>query len=156
VKDLAAVVWADGITVRRYTRISPYRLVFGQDYLFPVKLGWESWAVVDWASMKSREDLLAARARQLERRMEDVQKAVERLRKSREKNKEYFDENRRTRPGSDLQVGDLVLLFDPLTDISLLSFEKLSGGWARPYYPLDYNSANLKIILYNNKLLLKI
>ena len=50
-----------------------------------------SWAVVDWKDEMSREELLAAWIRQLERRLEDVERAVEKVRAARVKNKGRFD-----------------------------------------------------------------
>jgi hypothetical protein len=43
----------------------------------------------------SREELLAARIRQLERRPEDTERAAERLRTARMRNKELFDRTHR-------------------------------------------------------------
>ena len=82
----AAVSWADRITVRKSTGMTPYRVVFGQECLLPVEIAMESWRVVDWLRMEraenKRAELLALRARQLERRPEDIEKAVEAQRKS--------------------------------------------------------------------------
>ena len=78
---LAAVSWADRITVRKSTGMTPYRVVFGQECLLPVEIAMESWRVVDWLRVEragnKRAELLALRARQLERRPEDIEKAAE-------------------------------------------------------------------------------
>jgi hypothetical protein len=42
VDHLAAVSWADRITLRRYTGMMPYRVAFGQECLLPVELTHES------------------------------------------------------------------------------------------------------------------
>ena len=64
----------------------PYRVVFGQECLLPVEIAMESWRVVDWLRVEGaankRAELLALRARQLERRPEDIEKAAEAQRKS--------------------------------------------------------------------------
>jgi len=44
--------------------------------------------------VKRTAELLAARARQLERREEDIEEAQENISKSRLRNKAYFDKNR--------------------------------------------------------------
>ena len=58
--------------------------------------------MVDWLRVEragnKRAELQALRARQLERRPEDIEKAGEAQRKSREANREYFDKHRRHRP----------------------------------------------------------
>ena len=57
----------------------------------------ESWCLVDWMCVElagnQRAELLPLRARQLERRPEDLEKAVEAPRKSHEANREYFDKH---------------------------------------------------------------
>ena len=92
----------------------------------------ESWCVVDWLRVErvgnKRVELLALRARQLERRPEDIEKAAEAQRKNREVNREYFDKHRRHRPKGEnhkLPSGDLVLLHDRKLDTSHL--HKLSN-----------------------------
>jgi hypothetical protein len=50
-----------------------------------------SWAALDWRDEMSREELLAARIGQLERRPEDVERAAEKLRTARLRNKGRFD-----------------------------------------------------------------
>ena len=139
---LAAVSWADRITVRKSTGMTPYRVVFGQECLLPVEIAMESWRVVDWLRVEragnKRAELLALRARQLERRPEDIEKAAEAQRKNREANREYFDKHRRHRPegeNHELRGGDLVLLHDMKLDTS--HSHKLSNRWSGPYRIAD-------------------
>jgi hypothetical protein len=91
VDHLAAVSWADRITIRRSTGITPFRIVFGQECLLPVELSLESWRVLELESVEAsanpRAQLIALRTRQLERRPEDLAMAAEMLRKSRENNR---------------------------------------------------------------------
>ena len=79
----------------------------------------ESWRVVDWLRVERagnrRAELLVLCARQLETRPEDIKKAAEAQRKSREANHEYFDKHRRHWPegvNHELRDRDLVLLHD--------------------------------------------
>ena len=65
----------------------------------------ESWRVVNWLRVEragnKRAELLALRARQLERRPEDIDKSAEAKWKSRDANREYFDKHRGHRPVGD-------------------------------------------------------
>ena len=95
----------------------------------------ESWRVVSWLHVEragnKREELLALRARHLQRRLEDIEKAAEVQRKSREANREYFDKHRRHRPegeNHELCDGDLVFLHDTKLDTPLS--HKLSNQWS--------------------------
>ena len=65
-KNLALVVWADHITTHASTGFAPYKLVFGQECILPIELRAASWAVIAWEKVRTLEDLLDARARQLE------------------------------------------------------------------------------------------
>ena len=76
----------------------PTELMFGQKPIMPMERTISSWATVDWRDEMSREDLLTARIRQLERRPEDVEQAAERLRVARTRNKARFDRTHRLRP----------------------------------------------------------
>jgi hypothetical protein len=130
VRNLPLVVWADRITTRASTGFTPYRLVFGQDCVLPVELTASSWATVEWRKVKSRAELLAARARQLERREEDIEQAKINVRKSRLRNKAYFDKHRRERI-HELEVGDMVLLYNSSLDKQWS--QKLKNKWLGPY-----------------------
>ena len=139
---LATVSWADRITVRKSMGMTPYRVVFGQGCLLPVEIAMESWSVVDWLRVERagnrRAELLALRARQLERRLEDIERAAEVQQKSREANREYFHKHRRHRPEGEnhkLRGGDLVLLHDAKLDTS--HSHKLSNRWSGPYRIAD-------------------
>ena len=63
----------------------------------------------------SREDLLATRIQQLERRPKDVELAIERLREARLRNKENFDKKHHFRLRK-IEEGDLVLVYDSSLD----------------------------------------
>jgi len=127
---LLLILWADRITTRASTGFTPYRLVFGQDCIVPIELTAASWATVNWNRIKTRAELLAARARQLERKEEDVREAQENIRKSRLRNKGYFDKNRCERVDQ-IEVRDLVLLYNSIRDKQWS--QKLSNKWLAPY-----------------------
>jgi len=132
VKNLPLVVWADRITTRVSTRFtpSPYRLVFGQDCDLPVELCALSWTIIEWRKVKTTAELLAARARQPERRVEDIEEAQENVRKSRLRNKAYFDENRRERVQT-IEIWDMVLLYNSSLDKQWS--QKQKNKWLGPY-----------------------
>jgi hypothetical protein len=85
-------------------------LMYGQKPIMPTEWTISSWAAVDWKDEMSREELLAARIWQLERRPEDVERAAEKLKVARLKNKERFDRTHRLRPKK-IKDGDWVLVY---------------------------------------------
>jgi hypothetical protein len=69
----------------------PAELMYGQKPIMPTEQTIFSWAAMDWKDEMTREELLAAWIRQLQRRPEDIEQAAERLGAARVKNKERFD-----------------------------------------------------------------
>ena len=70
---LPYALWADRTTHSSVTGFMPTELMFGQKLVMPIERAISSWATVDWKDEMSREELLAARIRQLERRPEDME-----------------------------------------------------------------------------------
>ena len=73
--NLALMLWADRITARASMGFPPYKLVFGQDCILPVELDDVSWTMDEWNKVKTLEELLVARGKQLERNEEDIRVA---------------------------------------------------------------------------------
>ena len=70
---LPYALWADRTTHSSVTGFMPAELMYGQRPIMPTERTISSWAAVDWKDEMSREELLAARIRQLEWRPEDVE-----------------------------------------------------------------------------------
>ena len=133
---LSLALWANRITARRSTGYSAFELVYGRECLLPIQLAVTSWSLINWDRVKSREDLITARIRQLDERISLEETAALQQRRSREQNKAYFDSNRNIRPEKGLVgVGDLVLsLRDPKADWGVSHREeKLDERWQGPY-----------------------
>jgi len=129
---LTLALWADRISVRRPTGYSAFRLLYGRECILPVELAISSWSAVEWEDVRSREDLLAARIKQLDERSLEESRAAERLERSRLGNKRYFDKHKRLRSAKQqLRVGDLVLLHN--TSIETSHNVKLEDQWRGPY-----------------------
>jgi hypothetical protein len=127
IDHLPAVLWADRITVRRTTGYSPFRLMFGQDAVLPIELENLTWNNANWIQgIDDTASLIAARARQLERRREDIDVAIQNLKESRDANKRYFDQAANLR-AEDLQIGDLALVHE--TKIEQSHGAKLDARW---------------------------
>jgi len=131
---LPLALWADRVSVRRSTGYSAFELVYGRDCLLPVQISIESWCMVDWEKVESREDLLTARMKQLDERNLAEALAAENLRNSRKSNKVHFDKHKRFRgERTQLQVGDLVLIHNTKSRFSRSRKKKLDDNWRGPY-----------------------
>ena len=104
-------LWADRITSRATTGHTPYYLLYGQECVLPVDVEFETFYISNWDSIRTTEDLLAARLRQLLRHTEDVENARDYLKRNRDKTVELHNErHQRSQMHRDLTVGDLVLV----------------------------------------------
>ena len=74
---LPYALWADRTTHSSVTGYMLAELKYGQE---PIR---NSWTAIDWSNEMSREELLAARIRQLKRRPEDVEQATARVKEAR-------------------------------------------------------------------------
>ena len=131
-KYLPLALWADRISVRRSTGYSAFRLLYGRECILPVEFAVSSWSMVDWQAIESREDLLTARIKQLDRQSLEEALAAEALKMSRLGSKAYFDAHKQMRPlNRKIEVGDLVLVHN--TRIQKSWDKKLDDNWFGPY-----------------------
>ena len=104
--------------------MTPFRMLYGYEAILPIKLDVPTWQTLPWNTVRTRSDLIAMRARQIERRDEDIEEAVAHLRRMRLQGKEYFDQTKnivRETP----KKGDLVLLYDTKKEKSHSIIKKL-------------------------------
>ena len=78
-KLLPYALWADRTTHSSVTGYMPVELMYRQKPIMPIERTIASWTAIDWSNEMSREELLAARIRQLERRTEDVERAAAKI-----------------------------------------------------------------------------
>jgi hypothetical protein len=102
--------------------------------LLPAELAIESWAVVDWDGLKTREDLILARMKQFDwGRIMEAQAAAN-LRNSGQSNKGYSNQQKSLRPHTQrLKAGDLVLLYIDELNNSRYRQKKLNDRWQASY-----------------------
>ena len=107
-------------------------MVYGRDCVLLVEFSIASWATVAWEEVRTRDELLIARMKQLDEHSLDIALAAGELERSRKGNKQYFDATKRLRTASEtLSVGDLVLLHN--SSIVKSHNIKLLDCWLGPY-----------------------
>lgn len=129
---LPFALWADRTTHSTVTGYMPAELMYGQKPVMPIEEVVTTWSVLPWEDGLCREDLLALRIRQLERRPYDIEIAIERLREARLRNKERFDRKHRLRPRA-IEEGDWVLVYDSSLDNQHSTAKKFAKRWFGPY-----------------------
>ena len=112
IKYLPLSVWADRVSVRRSTDYSAFDLLYVRDCLLSMDFTLESWSVIDWEEeIKTREDLIMTRMRQLDQKVLIEVQAAENLRNLRKANKIYYDHHKPLRSEAQQpHVGELVLV----------------------------------------------
>ena len=146
IRHLPAVLRADRATVRRSTGYSPHRLLYGCELTLLIELEVPTYATLPFEQVTNTEELIALRARQFERRDDDVAEALAHLQRMREESAEYFDENNSIRQ-EPLHEGDYVLLWDSSIDTSYARMHKFVFRWLGPYqvHEADNEKGTFKI-----------
>ena len=80
-----------------------------------VELDVPTWQILPWDQVHTTAELLAMRARQIQRRVEDLLEATLHLQRMRSENKKLFDEKHRIRR-TEFKVNDLILIHDTKID----------------------------------------
>ena len=135
---LPYALWADRTTHSSVTGYMPVELMYGQKPIMPIERTIASWTAIDWSNEMSREELLAARIRQLERRPEDVERAAAKMKEARIRNKARFDRTHRLRPRK-IEEGDWVVVYDSSLDNQHRSTRKFARRWFGPYIVRSVN-----------------
>ena len=130
VRNLPAVLWADRSTVRTSTGLTPYYISCGNEPVLPIELEIPTWRILPWSEVHSTADLLAMRARQLQRRDEDLEEATLHLQRMRLEGKERHDLKYGIRE-EELAIGSIVLLHDTRREKDMS--RKLAFKWLGPY-----------------------
>jgi hypothetical protein len=127
-----SVLMADRFTINATTGISPFFFLYGKNPIIPIELQMPTWSMLPWHEVRDRKDLLAMRARQFERREQDVEEAILRLRRLKEANAYFFDDHHLLR-NERFEKDDLVLLHNSIRGTDYSSRTKLQFRWLGPY-----------------------
>jgi hypothetical protein len=109
---LPQVLFADRISTKRTTGLSPYEIIFNQIAVLPIDLEAGTFLGIDWDEVYTGEDLLKARMEQLLCRDEIINKAYEKMMKARVEGVIYWDRKNAHRMRKPLKEGDLVLTYN--------------------------------------------
>ena len=114
------VFWADRATTRKSTGHSPFYMAHGIEPILPFDLALATFLVPDLCQPLSTADLLAARARQLQQRQEDLDSIHDRILKSRFASVQQFEKQYKNLiKDFNFKPGDLVLVRNAGADSEL-------------------------------------
>lgn len=122
------VFWAERVTVKKSTGLSPFQMAHGVEPLLPFDLAEATFLAPDMNKPHTSEQLILIRARQLMKRDEDLAKIRERVLKARFASIAQFEKRyANTIVDYDFKPGALVLVRN-------ITAEKDLGGKVRPRY----------------------
>lgn len=134
VQNLPAVFWADRSTIHTSASLAPYYISCGNEIVLRIELEIPTWQILHWNEVPSTSNLLAMRARQLQRRDQNLEGAILHLQRICLKGKERHNPKHGIREEK-LAIERIVLLHDTRrkNDMSW----KLSLKWLEPYRICD-------------------
>ncbi|MBW0461758.1 hypothetical protein O181_001473 [Austropuccinia psidii MF-1] len=109
-KYLPLVKLADRISAKRKIGFSPFELQLVQLPVLAIEIETKTFLAVEWNKISKTEELLEARAKQLEGKEEMRRKEAEKLKELREDPMKYWDRRMKYQLRSPLKPGDLVLV----------------------------------------------
>lgn len=113
-------IWADRVTVRKHIGYSPFYMVHGIDPILPFDVTEATFLVPKVDKPLKTEDLISLRARQLEKRPEDLEMIKQRVLKARYESIAQFEkENANLIVDYDFKPGSLVLVRNSALDTDL-------------------------------------
>lgn len=139
-KVLPFAVLAENSVVRSSTGRTPFELVFGAIPIFPMEVKYGSWRLFDWTLHYPQEDLIARRARMLQRKEEDIVEARKMAAEFRRKRAERLARSTRNsiRPPFECgEKGDLVLVFDTVRALDHSTVAKFKDRWLGPFRVIE-------------------
>jgi len=114
------VFWAERVTIKKSIGYSPFFMAHGVEAIQPFDIAESTYLVPALAVPATTEELIAHRARQLQKRPRDLSKMVERVKKARyDSLAQYIRRHANTIRSYDFEPGDLVLVRNTSVESSL-------------------------------------
>jgi hypothetical protein len=139
---------ADRVTTKRTTKSTPYFLRFGEHPVLPFDYDEATWLVRGWERVRTTADLLAMRMRQLEKRDEDVEMALERIKIARKRSvddrNEAFSHVLQDKINRPLRPGDLVLVKNSALEVQ--HGRKMEDRWLGPFRMVQRTSQGAYVL----------
>jgi hypothetical protein len=163
INNLHVVFWADRFIVKFIIDLTSFYLQCDSESMFSIELKISIWRILSWQEIHIIEDLLTMRARQLQRRNENMNEAKNLLKRMRKQNKKYFDSKHFT-TNKNINKNDLVFFHDIQHENDRNINRKLKYKWRESfrikkiiqdkkiYFLQKFNEINLIEIFVENKI----
>jgi hypothetical protein len=132
VNNLHVVLWADRFIVKFITDLISFYLQCVNESMLSIELKISIWRILFWQEIHTIENLLTMRARQLQRRNENMNETRNLLKRMRKQDKKYFDSKHFT-TDKNINKNDLVLLHDTQHENDQSINRKLKYKWRKSF-----------------------
>lgn len=124
----------DRTSIRSSHGKSAFELLYGWQPVLPLEVEFPTWRLINWSTVTTSEQLFEARLQVLERKSVDVQAARNKVAEFRRKLADRQDalHHHKLRK-TQLEKGDLVLLYDSKRATDMSTSVKLALRWTGPY-----------------------
>ncbi len=145
INNLHVVLWTDRFTVKFIIDLISFYLQCDNESMLSIELEISIWRILFWQKMHTTEDLLTMRARQLQRRNENMNEARNLLKRMRKQDKQYFD-SKHFVTNKNINKNDLVLFHDTQHENDRSINRKLKYKWRESF--------RIKEVIQNKKIYL--
>jgi hypothetical protein len=132
INNLHVVFWTDCFISKFITDLISFYLQCDNESMLSIELKISIWRILSWQKIRIIEDLLTMRARQLQRRDENMNEAKNLLKRMRKQSKKYFDSKHFT-TNKNINKNDLVLLHDTQHENDRSINRKLKYKWRKSF-----------------------
>ncbi len=143
--NLHVVLWANRFTVKFIIDLISFYLQCDSESMLSIELEISIWRILSWQKIHTIEKLLTMRARQLQKRNENMNEAKNLLKRMQKQKKEYFDSKHFT-IDKKINKNDLVLLHDIQYENDRSINSKLKYKWRESF--------RVKKVIQNKKIYL--
>jgi hypothetical protein len=130
--NLHVVLWADRFIVKFIIDLISFYLQCDNESMLSIELKISIWRILFWQKIYIIENLLTMRARQLQKKNENMNEARNLLKRMRKQNKKYFNSKHFT-TDKNINKNDLVLLHDIQHENDRSINRKLKYKWRKSF-----------------------
>ena len=111
IRHFHSVLWADRTIIKRFTDMTSLRIIIKTETVLSIELNVLIWQILFWKEVHTIVDFLILRAKQIQRKNENLKETIMHLQKVKTKVKNLFNENYRIRT-KDFRKIDMIMLYD--------------------------------------------
>ena len=130
IRHFHLILWADRTIIKKFTDMTFLRIITETEAILSIELNVSIWQILSWRKIHTIVDFLILRAKQIQRKNENLKKTIMHLQRIKTETKNFFDENHRIRTKNFRKI-DMIMLHD--IRLNNQHFEKLTFRWLKSF-----------------------